>query len=47
MTQRPVQPADSPDDAHIIQILESQPGTLGNMNWRPNGGTVCAAQDQH
>jgi len=38
MTQRPVQPAGSPDDAHITQIREPQPGTLGNMNWRQNGG---------
>jgi hypothetical protein len=36
MTQRPVQPAGSPDDAHITQIREPQPGTLGNMNWRQN-----------
>jgi len=26
------------DDAHIIQIRKPQPGTLGNMNWRQNGG---------
>jgi hypothetical protein len=38
MTERPVQPADSADDAHIIQIREPQHGTLGKLNWRQNGG---------
>jgi hypothetical protein len=40
MTKLPVQPADSADDAHIIQIREPQLGTLGNMNWRQNGGSA-------
>jgi len=46
MTQRPVQPADSPDDAHITQIRKPHPGTLGNMNWRQNGGYSCQAPDR-
>ena len=45
MTQRPVQPADSPDDAHITQIRKPHPGTLGNMNWRQNGGSSRVLPD--